>query len=113
MSRSFSDREGHGEEETEDPSLLGRSERNEGGDAVQPARLWEDQQPKRTSGSTVGGLEGDESDDGDYVPPQTGESDDVDGSSTNYEGDSDDGDSTDLRGIPTRSGQTVVTSLMV
>jgi len=102
------------EEETEDPSLLGRSERNKGGDAVQPAGLWEDQQPEHASGSTVGGLEGDELDVGDYVPPQTGESDNVDGSSsTNYEGDSDDGDSTDLRGIPTRSGQMVVTSLMV
>lgn len=77
-----------GEEGPEDPSQLGRSERNESGDLVQPGRLREDHQPKHVSGSTGGGSNGGESDDGDYVPPETGDSDD--GNSTSYEGDSDD-----------------------
>jgi len=92
-----------GEEETEDPGLLGRSERNEEGDAVQPAGLREDQQPERASGTTVGGLCGDESDDGDYVPPQTGESDDGE-TSTSYKGDSDNDGVMESEGDPDEIG---------
>ena len=85
-----------GEEGPEDPNPLGRSERNEERDTVQPSRLREDQRPKRVGGSTVGGLDGGESDDGDYVPPQMGDSDDE--CSTSHEGDSDDNGSTDYEG---------------
>jgi len=82
-----------GEEEPEDPGQLGGSGRSEEEDPVGLGGLQEDQQPELTSGSTNAGLDGSESDDGDYVPPQTGDSDDE--YSTSYEGNSDDNSSAD------------------
>ena len=84
-----------GEEGSEDSGQPGRSEQNKDGDSVRLVGLRGDRQPELAGGSTVGGINGDESDDGDYVPPQTGDSDDE---STSHEGDSDDSGSTDFEG---------------
>lgn len=87
-----------GGEESENPARRGRSGQNGEEDPVRPSGLREDQPPELGSGSTNGGSNGgdSESDDGDYVPPQMGDSDD-EYSATSEEG-SDDSDSPDSEG---------------
>lgn len=71
-------------------------ERNEEGDPIRLGGLHEDWRPELASRRIVGRLDGGESDNGVYVPPQTGDSDDE--CPTSSEEDSDDNGSADSEG---------------